>query len=396
MPIQCTYADVSNDQESSVSSLGRCSTVGAVPESAVLEIPAESEGFSPPTPWSSFEDDNFPSRAPRRKRRVQRSKLASEPKTYPAPRKLMDLPPEILHMIFRIVSYAPQLRVRFLKRSRTLIIPHPHSILVSRKFFEYSKAAKADVLSQAMVVLREEDFGHERYLPINFHPDFGLIQNLTAQHCWSDSSIKNLKVLFASALRLRTVTVEGPSISASGNFQQWTSISHDAHGDWNWFTAVPGPNFQQDIKREVEDNLLRALHPRLIYEHSAAAVALEAWLSRGKEFELRLKFNVRGCKYFRTPQRPPWRYKDRHLWDVTFSTHEQYLKIGPGEGNHIRERGEQESDITTDPALFDRLCDSSACLELLDKIRNNYDVERPAWDNIFEGMHLHDYSFYAK
>lgn len=225
----------------------------------------------------------------------------------------MDLPSEILHMIFRRVFYEPRLRLRFLKRSRTLIIPSPRSVLVSQKFFEYSKAAKAAVLPSATVVLDEEAF-QQIHLPIITRPDFSLVQDLTAQNCWNSLSIRTLKVIFDSAPRLRRLTVQGPSIWACGNYVDWTSISHIAQGDFNWYTAVPGPNFQQDIKQAVEDNLRRSFHARQVLSYPQVAVALDAWLSRNKEFELCFDFRVLGLKYFRAYRHPYFHRKDRHLW----------------------------------------------------------------------------------
>ncbi|KAL2424326.1 putative ubiquitin carboxyl-terminal hydrolase 3 [Exophiala dermatitidis] len=59
-------------------------TISPAPQTAQSPaVEAPREPFQPPVPWLSFEEGDFPPRAPRRRRRILRSLLATEPVVYP-------------------------------------------------------------------------------------------------------------------------------------------------------------------------------------------------------------------------------------------------------------------------------------------------------------------------
>ncbi|KAK6384677.1 hypothetical protein LTS17_002240 [Exophiala oligosperma] len=61
-------------------------------QSPLAEIPHEP--FEPPIPWLSVQDQAFPPRAPRQRRRILRSKLGTSPVVYPAPEPVAASPTE--------------------------------------------------------------------------------------------------------------------------------------------------------------------------------------------------------------------------------------------------------------------------------------------------------------
>ncbi|KAK5382231.1 hypothetical protein LTS13_002895 [Exophiala xenobiotica] len=71
-------------------------SVSPAPQQGVQSLVTETpqEPFEPPVPWLSVQDEAFPPRAPRQRRRIPRSKLATEPIIYPAPEPVVEAPAE--------------------------------------------------------------------------------------------------------------------------------------------------------------------------------------------------------------------------------------------------------------------------------------------------------------
>ncbi|KPI34841.1 uncharacterized protein AB675_4849 [Cyphellophora attinorum] len=367
------------------------------------------------TPWTSFATKDFPPRAARQKRRVLRSTISSEPKLYPleaaaihaaessgslvatgvgqlgfstmsstsslSKRGLMSLPSEILESIIDKVFPDSQLYIingKDLKWPKKMSIRLPHSLLVSKTYF---KLAKAAALQQATIAIPHKfDIDRARISSLLFSPDFRLLQYLDVRswiHTWRQIDERVFKAMLSAAPQLRKLTVDGPKIWGCRGY---TSTGHRDRDDPVPFTVTPGPDLPQHIKQKFEEEFrFKPINYRVPNFKDMGGLALHAWLTRNKDFELcfvaRVKTHTWSKDLCGSPGGPRGGFIERHLWDVTFSTHTPALAVKPGDrpGNencNPDQKEEAEFDIPIDPSFFENVYNSPDCQMVLQRFRN--------------------------
>ncbi|KPI36266.1 uncharacterized protein AB675_7268 [Cyphellophora attinorum] len=281
----------------------------------------------------------------------------------------MTLPTEVLEIILKEAFRDPCLQTRLVESFNTLSvrIALPQAILVSRDYF---KVAKQAALQEGSVCLAgiPRRFWHMNVRPKTSHPkmtvspDFHQIQHLTLQKIESDMSpysTKNLKAIVKAAPRLRRLVVQ-PKFKIWLMYEDMSPNSVELDRDAvDEEMSIPLNDTRSDyIKRKFEKRIDKWPTSYDNMDWHYLAVALLAWTTRNKTFEVSLEVNVNDL------------VDEWHLWTVKSSTRTHALAIVPGRNNiKYAENGEPEKIIAMSSSLFDDMCNSQAGQKRLRRTR---------------------------
>jgi hypothetical protein len=158
--------------------------------------------------------------------------------------QLLDLPSELLQMIFREVFENPRLGCKYQRSTQTAVIADPPSLLVSKKYLEQAKIAMLDEatvhLHRSLLTWLRVDSqkASSSGLYPHFSPDFRLIQHLRSSSVPSPfDTWAWLKAVEAAPL-LRTLTlmykdpirlVKWPSEVGFGQITEHSTVKLEQH-----------------------------------------------------------------------------------------------------------------------------------------------------------------------
>ncbi|KPI36332.1 uncharacterized protein AB675_7286 [Cyphellophora attinorum] len=269
-----------------------------------------------------------------------------------ADNQLMDLPAELLQMIFKAVLRDQQVSCWFFpyetdRSPRALRIRYPASLIVSRRYFAEAKQA---VLRHANVVLGEYKWHLSPH-------EFTMTTDFQFVHCLSipfrlnfNLRLDHLKDIIKAAPGLEKLILTLPAAIWTHSDTELELLTGRSTFPEAPFAARLQPKAGRPFKELFQDNLLE-IYPdhldKLGYHMHAPFLA---WLESGKKFDLcfRSSANTAGDQVKRC-----------HHWDAIYSTRKHIISIRPGKDNCVEpwEHG-PDYDVHMESAFFDRLIDN--------------------------------------
>ncbi|KPI36241.1 uncharacterized protein AB675_7282 [Cyphellophora attinorum] len=242
--------------------------------------------------------------------------------------RLLDLPNEILQMIFREAYKRLRLGCKYSGTSdQTALITYPSVLLVSKCFYAMAKAA---AIEEGTVDLGGPRFNFSGNLCLS--PSFHLVQHLEATgnnwDPWQAKATEAVMMAIKAATQLKTLhlnigTIYLPHIRAHG----WP-LRKEARS--------------RSVSRWGPQRLSRASKPTITFW------IVQEWKKRDRAFEICMEMVLKANP---TPT-------DEHhhrFWNMVFSTRTNNVAFMPGKDNRNPMKDDSEFDMTMDPGYLESL-----------------------------------------